>query len=405
MPHLIFRRFTFKRTTLNHFKEGKLVKNKIVHFFSLEPASGIMLMIAAVLGIIVANSALSEHYFGILGAYVGGMSVSHWINDGLMAVFFLFVGLEVKRELLQGELDTNAKRILPGLAAFGGLVLPALIYALFNSHNPETIRGWAVPAATDIAFALGVLALLGSRVPASLKIFLTALAIMDDLAVIVVIALFYTESINFLYLILAGITLAALFALNKKGILKTAPYLLLGLLLWFFVLKTGIHATLAGVLLAFAIPLRVPDSIEEAPLLTWEHALENPVAFFVVPVFGFANAGVSFAGLDFSVLFEPVVLGIAAGLFVGKQIGIFSVVWATVKMGWTSLPENASWLQVYGVALLCGIGFTMSLFISLLAFTDPAIQDYSKVGVFLGSIFSGVAGYLVLRYAGKNSMA
>lgn len=381
------------------------MKNKIVHFFSLEPAAGIMLMIAAVLGIIAANSALSEHYFGILGAYVGGMSVSHWINDGLMAVFFLFVGLEVKRELLQGELDTNAKRILPGLAAFGGLVLPALIYALFNSHNPETIRGWAVPAATDIAFALGVLALLGNRVPASLKIFLTALAIMDDLAVIVVIALFYTESINFLYLILAGITLAALFALNKKGILKTSPYLLLGFLLWFFVLKTGIHATLAGVLLAFAIPLRVPDSIEEAPLLTWEHALENPVAFFVVPVFGFANAGVSFAGLDFSVLFEPVVLGIAAGLFVGKQVGIFGVVWATVKMGWTSLPENASWLQVYGVALLCGIGFTMSLFISLLAFTEPAIQDYSKVGVFLGSIFAGVAGYLVLRYAGKHDAA
>lgn len=381
------------------------MKNKIVHFFSLEPAAGIMLMIAAVLGIVAANSALSVHYFGILNTYVGGMSVSHWINDGLMAVFFLFVGLEVKRELLQGELDTNAKRILPGLAAFGGLVLPALIYALFNNHNPETIRGWAVPAATDIAFALGVLALLGSRVPASLKIFLTALAIMDDLAVIVVIALFYTESINFIYLILAGITLAALFSLNRKGILKTAPYLLLGLLLWFFVLKTGIHATLAGVLLAFAIPLRVPDSIEEAPLLTWEHALENPVAFFVVPVFGFANAGVSFAGLDFSVLFEPVVLGIAAGLFVGKQVGIFGMVWATVKMGWTSLPENASWLQVYGVALLCGIGFTMSLFISLLAFTDPAIQDYSKVGVFLGSIFSGVAGYLVLRYAGKNSMA
>ncbi|SUA36021.1 Sodium/proton antiporter nhaA [Neisseria zoodegmatis] len=374
------------------------MKDKLTHFFSSEPAAGIVLMIAAVLGIIVANSPASEHYFGMLGAYVAGLSISHWINDGLMAVFFLFVGLEVKRELLQGELNTNAKRILPGLAALGGLMMPALFYVLFNSGNPETLKGWAVPAATDIAFALGVLALLGSRVPVSLKIFLTALAIMDDLAVIVIIALFYSSSISFVYLALAAATLAALFFLNKKGILKSLPYLLLGLLLWFFVLKSGLHATLAGVLLAFAIPLRVQDSIQEAPLLKWEHALENPVAFFVVPVFGFANAGVSFAGLDSSVLFNPVVAGIFAGLFLGKQLGIFGVVWVTVKLGWTQLPEGASWLQVYGVALLCGIGFTMSLFISLLAFVDPAIQD-SKVGVFLGSLFAGVSGYLVLKFA------
>ncbi|MDO5069361.1 MAG: Na+/H+ antiporter NhaA [Neisseria zoodegmatis] len=375
------------------------MKDKLTHFFSSEPAAGIVLMIAAVLGIIVANSPASEHYFSMLGAYVAGLSISHWINDGLMAVFFLFVGLEVKRELFQGELNTNAKRILPGLAALGGLMMPALFYILFNSGNPETLKGWAVPAATDIAFALGVLALLGSRVPVSLKIFLTALAIMDDLAVIVIIALFYSSSISFVYLALAAATLAALFFLNKKGILKSLPYLLLGLLLWFFVLKSGLHATLAGVLLAFAIPLRVQDSIQEAPLLKWEHALENPVAFFVVPVFGFANAGVSFAGLDGSVLFDPVVMGIFAGLFLGKQLGIFGVVWVTVKLGWTQLPEGASWLQVYGVALLCGIGFTMSLFISLLAFVDPAIQDYSKVGVFLGSLFAGVSGYLVLKFA------
>nr|WP_269471223.1 Na+/H+ antiporter NhaA [Neisseria animaloris] len=356
-------------------------------------------MIAAMLGIVAANSPVSEHYFSMLGSYVAGLSVSHWINDGLMAVFFLFVGLEVKRELLQGELDTNAKRILPGLAALGGLMMPALFYVLFNSGNPETLKGWAVPAATDIAFALGVLALLGSRVPVSLKIFLTALAIMDDLAVIVIIALFYSSSISFIYLALAAATLAVLFFLNKKGILKSLPYLLLGVLLWFFVLKSGLHATLAGVLLAFAIPLRVQDSVQEAPLLKWEHALENPVAFFVVPVFGFANAGVSFAGLDGSVLFDPVVMGIFAGLFLGKQLGVFGVVWVTVKLGWTELPEGASWLQVYGVALLCGIGFTMSLFISLLAFVDPAIQDYSKVGVFLGSLFAGVLGYLVLKFA------
>ncbi|MFS6938784.1 Na+/H+ antiporter NhaA [Neisseria animaloris] len=375
------------------------MRDKLAHFFSSEPAAGIVLMIAAVLGIVAANSPVSEHYFSMLGSYVAGLSVSHWINDGLMAVFFLFVGLEVKRELLQGELDTNAKRILPGLAALGGLMMPALFYVLFNSGNPETLKGWAVPAATDIAFALGVLALLGSRVPVSLKIFLTALAIMDDLAVIVIIALFYSSSISFIYLALAAATLAVLFFLNKKGILKSLPYLLLGVLLWFFVLKSGLHATLAGVLLAFAIPLRVQDSVQEAPLLKWEHALENPVAFFVVPVFGFANAGVSFAGLDGSVLFDPVVMGIFAGLFLGKQLGVFGVVWATVKLGWTELPEGASWLQVYGVALLCGIGFTMSLFISLLAFVDPAIQDYSKVGVFLGSLFAGVLGYLVLKFA------
>ncbi|VEJ20785.1 Na+/H+ antiporter NhaA [Neisseria animaloris] len=375
------------------------MRDKLAHFFSSEPAAGIVLMIAAMLGIVAANSPVSEHYFSMLGSYVAGLSVSHWINDGLMAVFFLFVGLEVKRELLQGELDTNAKRILPGLAALGGLMMPALFYVLFNSGNPETLKGWAVPAATDIAFALGVLALLGSRVPVSLKIFLTALAIMDDLAVIVIIALFYSSSISFIYLALAAATLAVLFFLNKKGILKSLPYLLLGVLLWFFVLKSGLHATLAGVLLAFAIPLRVQDSVQEAPLLKWEHALENPVAFFVVPVFGFANAGVSFAGLDGSVLFDPVVMGIFAGLFLGKQLGVFGVVWATVKLGWTELPEGASWLQVYGVALLCGIGFTMSLFISLLAFVDPTIQDYSKVGVFLGSLFAGVLGYLVLKFA------
>ncbi|WP_107878797.1 Na+/H+ antiporter NhaA [Neisseria animaloris] len=375
------------------------MRDKLAHFFSSEPAAGIVLMIAAMLGIVAANSPVSEHYFSMLGSHVAGLSVSHWINDGLMAVFFLFVGLEVKRELLQGELDTNAKRILPGLAALGGLMMPALFYVLFNSGNPETLKGWAVPAATDIAFALGVLALLGSRVPVSLKIFLTALAIMDDLAVIVIIALFYSSSISFIYLALAAATLAVLFFLNKKGILKSLPYLLLGVLLWFFVLKSGLHATLAGVLLAFAIPLRVQDSVQEAPLLKWEHALENPVAFFVVPVFGFANAGVSFAGLDGSVLFDPVVMGIFAGLFLGKQLGVFGVVWATVKLGWTELPEGVSWLQVYGVALLCGIGFTMSLFISLLAFVDPAIQDYSKVGVFLGSLFAGVLGYLVLKFA------
>ncbi|UOO81267.1 Na+/H+ antiporter NhaA [Uruburuella testudinis] len=376
-----------------------VVIQKFGAFFRAEPAAGIVLMIAALLGIIVANSPLSGKYFDILGSYVAGMSISHWVNDGLMAVFFLFVGLEVKRELLQGELDTNAKRLLPGLAAFAGLVVPALIYLLFNSGDAEASKGWAIPAATDIAFALGVLALLGSRVPLSLKIFLTALAIMDDLAAIVIIALFYTANLAPIYLLLAAVVLAALFMMNKRGVLKSWPYLLAGLLLWFLVLKSGIHATLAGVLLAFAIPLRTPEAAGEPLLLKWEHALANWVAFLVVPIFGFANAGVSFAGFSMDVFTQPVVLGIALGLFLGKQIGIFGLVWGAVKLGWASLPEGAGWLQVYGTALLCGIGFTMSLFISLLAFTSPELQDYSKVGVFLGSALAGILGYLVLRFA------
>ncbi|HFC8517764.1 Na+/H+ antiporter NhaA [Neisseria weaveri] len=375
------------------------MKDKLIYFFRAEPAAGIVLMLAAVMGVIAANSTFAPAYFGVLGSYVAGLSVLHWVNDGLMAVFFLYVGLEVKRELLQGELDNNSKRFLPAVAALAGLAVPALVYLVFNGWNTPTTNGWAIPAATDIAFALGVLALLGKRVPVSLKIFLTALAIMDDLAVIVVIALFYTEQIAWIYLGLAALTMAVLTVLNLRGELRSMPYLVLGLLLWFFFLKSGIHATLAGVLLAFTVPLRVIDQIDEPPLLKWEHALENWVAFLVVPVFGFANAGVSFAGFSFATLLSPVVLGIALGLFVGKQLGIFGMVWLMVKMGWAKLPEGATWLQMYGVALLCGIGFTMSLFISMLAFSDVQLQDYSKVGVFLGSLLAGLAGYLVLRFA------
>lgn len=375
------------------------MKQNIVHFFRSEPAAGIVLMLAALLGIIIANSPLAGAYFGGLESYVAGLSVLHWVNDGLMALFFLFVGLEVKRELLQGELDTNAKRVLPSLAAFAGLAVPALIYLLLTGFDADMSRGWAIPAATDIAFALGVLALLGSRVPVSLKIFLTALAIMDDLAVIVVIALFYTDQLAVMYLAAAAVVLGALAVLNLKGVLRSTPYMILGALLWWLVLKSGIHATLAGVVLAFTIPLRVQDQVTEPPLLQWEHALANWVAFLIVPVFGFANAGVSFAGVSWSVLAQPIVLGIAAGLFIGKQLGVFGIVWLLVKANMVKLPEGATWMQLYGVALLCGIGFTMSLFISLLAFNDPQFQDYSKVGVFVGSLLSGVAGYIVLRLA------
>ncbi len=376
------------------------MKRKLISFFQSEPAAGIILMLAAVLGLIAANSSASEQYFGTLGSYVAGLSVLHWVNDGLMAVFFLYVGLEVKRELLRGELDTNGKRFLPAIAAFAGLAAPAGIYLLFNGSDAAAAHGWAIPAATDIAFALGVLALLGSRVPVSLKIFLTALAIMDDLAAIVIIALFYTDQLAVTYLVLAAAVLAVLFVLNKKGITKTLPYLLLGILLWFFFLKSGIHATLAGVLLALTIPLRInEDTVEEPPLLVWEHALTYWVAFLVVPIFGFANAGVSFAGFSAETLLSPVVLGIALGLFIGKQFGIFGIVWLLIKLRLAKLPEGATWLQLYGVALLCGIGFTMSLFISLLAFNDVHLQDYSKVGVFLGSLLSGILGYIVLRLA------
>ena len=379
------------------------MRDKIVHFFRSEPAAGIVLMVAAVLGMIMANSGAADVYFGVLKSYVAGLSVLHWVNDGLMALFFLYVGLEVKRELLEGELDTNAKRLLPSLAAFGGLAVPALIYLLINGFNSPTSKGWAIPAATDIAFALGVLALLGSRVPVSLKIFLTALAIMDDLAAIVVIAFFYTAELHTLYLLLAAVVLAALVALNLKGVLNNKPYKILGAILWFLVLKSGIHATLAGVVLALTIQLRVNDSVKEAPLLQWEHGLSPWVAFLIVPIFGFANAGVSFASFSWAWLMEPVVLGITLGLFVGKQLGIFGLVWLLVKTGLAKLPQGANFMQLYGVSLLCGIGFTMSLFISLLAFNDPQWQDYSKVGVFIGSLLSGVLGYLVLRFTCPKS--
>lgn len=381
------------------------MQHTLKHFFQSEQASGIVLMLAAAFGLLMANSATASAYFALLNANLLGMSILHWINDGLMAVFFLFVGLEVKRELLQGQLSDNAKRFLPAIAAIGGLALPALIYLLFvGGRGTALTQGWAIPAATDIAFALGVLALLGERVPVSLKIFLTALAIMDDLAVIIVIALFYTAQIHWLYVVPALAAMAGLFYLNAKNEMRHWPYLLLGGLLWFFVLKTGIHATLAGVVLAFAVPLQTRDTAQREPmLLSWEHALAAPVAFAVLPIFGFANAGVSFAGFSFAGLFSPVVLGVAAGLFIGKQIGVFSTVWLLVKCRLARLPEGATWMQLYGVALLCGIGFTMSLFISLLAFADPALQDQAKIGVFLGSILAGVSGFVVLKKCGTKS--
>lgn len=372
-------------------------------FLHGEAAGGIVLMVVAALALVVANSPAAPFYFGVLKSYVLGLSVLHWINDALMAVFFLLVGLEIKREMLDGQLSSWARRALPGFAALGGMIAPALIYVGFNLGSPATLRGWAIPAATDIAFALGVLSLLGSRVPASLKIFLTALAILDDLGAVIIIAIFYTAELSGLYLGLAAATLVLLVALNRLGVVRLAPYLLLGAALWYFTLKSGVHATLAGVALALTIPLTPspakPDSAA-SPLHRLEHGLHPWVAFLIIPIFGFANAGVSFAGLGLSTLGQAVPLGIMLGLFLGKQIGVFGFGWLAIRAGLADLPARASWAQFYGIALLCGIGFTMSLFIGLLAFPDSeALQDQTKIGVLAGSLLSGIGGWLLLRLA------
>nr|WP_238866141.1 Na+/H+ antiporter NhaA [Achromobacter xylosoxidans] len=382
-------------------------------FLRSEALGGYVLMLAAVVALVIANSPLAPYYFEALGAKLGFQagpvilkeSVLHWINDGLMAVFFLLVGLEIKREVLDGQLRGVARIVLPGIAALGGMAMPALIYVLVNLGSPDTLRGWAIPAATDIAFALGILALLGSRVPTSLKVFLTALAILDDLGAIVIIALFYTSELNLFALAMAGALLACLVCLNRAGVLRLAPYLLIGVVLWYFVLKSGVHATLAGVALALTIPLRPQNQGHagaHSPLHALEHALHKPVALLIVPLFGFANAGVSFAGMGLSSLAQPVPLGVALGLFLGKQLGVFGFAWLAIRSGIASLPRHASFTQLYGVALLCGIGFTMSLFIGALAFTDPAAVDATKIGVLTGSLASAVAGFLLLRASGAT---
>jgi NhaA family Na+:H+ antiporter len=358
-------------------------------------------MLAAALALVVANSPLADAYFETLHVKLGPLSLAHWINDALMALFFLLVGLEIKREMLDGQLASWSRRILPGVAAAGGMLVPAVIYVLFNRENGEAIRGWAIPTATDIAFALGVLSLLGSRVPASLKIFLAALAIIDDLGAVLIIALFYTSGLSLVDLAGAAIVLIALFVLNRRGVLVLWPYLLLGIALWILVYRSGIHATLAGVALALTIPLRAvagaTDDLKASPLHRLEHRLHVFVPFIILPVFGFANAGVSFAGISLGTLVEPLTLGVAGGLVVGKLIGVFGSVAIAVRLGIAELPAQASWRQMFGVALLCGIGFTMSLFIGLLAFADnPALQDEVKLGIIVGSVIAAVSGSAVL---------
>ena len=379
---------------------------RIQEFIRLETSGGIILMIAAVLAMIIANSPLATAYDAILGTYIkvgiGSFEIAKpailWINDGLMAIFFFLVGLEIKREVLAGELSSFDKAILPIMAAIGGMAVPGLIYAIINWGTPENLNGWAIPTATDIAFALGILALIGSRAPVALKIFLLAIAIIDDLGAIVIIAVFYTSQLSMNALTISMLGFAAAIVLNRMGVQRTAPYLLVGIVMWVFVLKSGVHATLAGVLIALTIPLKSKNE-DEALLYKMEHGLHPWVAFLILPIFAFANAGVNFTGIGIDDLLQPLTLGIAVGLFLGKQIGVFLATWIGVKSGIARLPENVTWRHVYGVACLTGVGFTMSLFIGSLAFGDADEMNAVRLGVVLGSVLSGLFGYVLLKSA------
>lgn len=367
----------------------------------MEAAGGIVLMLAAAAAMLVANSPLARTYFDLLHKKAGPLSILHWINDGLMALFFLLVGLEIKREFTSGHLARWSDRLLPFIAAAAGMGVPALLYMALAGGTPGLARGWAIPTATDIAFAIGVLALLGSRAPTSLKLFLTTVAIVDDMGAVAIIALAYTPAISGPALLAAAVIIGAMTALGRFGVRRLSPYLLLAAALWVAVLLSGVHATIAGVLAAFAIPAGTGDG-EQSPLHQLEHRLLPWVAFGIVPLFGFANAGVSFAGIGVADILQPLPLGIALGLFAGKQIGIFGSVRLAVAFGIAEKPADASWIQVYGVALLCGVGFTMSLFIGGLAFDTPLRGDEVKIGVLAGSLLSAVAGFALLRWSGRH---
>lgn len=379
----------------------------IDRFFKHEAAGGILLMAAAALALIIANSGWAGGYEALLetklSILIGDQGLSKalilWINDGLMAIFFFLIGLELKAEMKEGKLKNPADVMLPGLAAVGGMIAPALVFLAFNFTDAVTRGGWAIPAATDIAFAVGVLALLGKRVPPALKIFLLTLAILDDLGAIIIIALFYTSELHLNYLIMALVPLAAMMWLNWRGTHRIAPFVLLGAILWVLVLKSGVHATIAGVVTAFFVPLR--DRFGKSPLHSVEHGLQPYVMFLIVPIFAFANAGVVLTGLSFADLFAPLPLGIAAGLFIGKQIGVFGATWLTVNSGLARLPDGVTWQHIYGLACLAGIGFTMSLFIGGLSFADPALMNAVRLGVLSGSALSAVLGYAILYRSGS----
>lgn len=372
-------------------------------FLRTEAASGFVLIGAAALALIIANSPYAAQLVIVLHFDLLGLSLLHWINDGLMAVFFLLVGLEIKRELVDGELSTVQRRILPTIVAIAGMAVPAVFYLLIARDSIGSQRGWAIPAATDIAFALGVLALLGKRVPPSLRILLTAVAIIDDLGAIVIIAVFYTAKLDFTALAVAGAAVSVLFAMNRMRIVRLLPYLAVGTVVWYFVRLSGVHSTLAGVIVAMTIPLRVDSkqaSTVVSPLYRLEHALSPIVAFAVVPLFAVANAGVSFAGFRISHLVTPIPLAIVIGLAVGKQVGIFTAIWLICRVRPALRPRGAGWRQIHGVSLLCGIGFTMSLFIAGLAFGEGTSSDAAaKLGILLGSLISALGGYWVLATA------
>ncbi len=377
----------------------------IHRFLRLESSGGILLVLAGAFAMLLANSPLAGYYGRLLdvplAVHLGGFAIAKplllWINDGLMAIFFLLIGLEVKREIIEGELADRARIALPAFGALGGMLVPAMIYASLNWGDSTGLRGWAIPSATDIAFALGVLQVLGNRVPVGLKVFLLTLAIMDDLGAIVIIAVFYASKLSMVSLLLAAIAVAILVALNVNRVSRVPLYFAVGLVLWVCVLKSGVHATLAGVATALAIPMRDSLGASRSPLREVEHALHPWVAFGILPLFAFANAGVSLAGLTPATLLEPIPLGIALGLFVGKQVGVFLFAWLAAALGFARLPTGVTWSQLYGAAILCGIGFTMSMFIGSLAFDQAAVDVNDRLGILVGSLVSAVAGYLFLK--------
>ena len=385
-----------------------MLLRSLERFFNHEASGGILLMVSAIAALLIYNSPLASTYDSILNAYlsvtINGEGLSKplilWINDGLMAIFFFLIGLELKREMVEGKLKNPRDVIMPGIAAVGGMLLPAVIYAGINWGDPVAISGWAIPAATDIAFALGVLALLGNRVPVALKVFLLTLAILDDMGAILIIALFYTAELKVEYLVMSLVPLAGLLWLNLRGTHRIAPALMLGVVLWVLVLKSGVHATLAGVVLAFLIPIK--DRFGKSPLHSLEHGLTPYVLYGIVPLFAFANAGVPLAGMSFADLLAPVPLGIAAGLVVGKQIGVFGFTWLTVKAGLARLPHGVTWVHVYGLACLAGIGFTMSLFIGGLSFSDPELMNGVRLGVLSGSAVSAIVGFALLYFTSAD---
>ncbi len=386
--------------------------NFLQTFLQQESAGGMLLFGAALLAILLANSPFAYLYELLIDTTVaiqiGALKLSKplllWVNDGFMAIFFFLVGLELKREFLEGELADKRNIILPGLGAVGGMVIPALCYILFNLEDPVALKGWAIPAATDIAFALGVLALLGSKVPGSLKVFLTSLAIFDDIGAILIIALFYTNNISLTALIIAAGCIVVLFILNKTGVAEKGFYVAIGVVMWIALLKSGVHATLTGVVLAMFIPMQSPKEAEGSPLKSMEHDLHPMVAFVILPIFAFCNAGINFEGVGLEQLLHGVSLGVAVGLFFGKQLGVFAFCWLGIVLKLTKLPNGMSWSTLYGTAMLCGIGFTMSLFIGSLAFEETGVNLIfdERLGILIGSLAAGLAGYLVLRSSLKK---